>query len=172
MKKIICMLLSAILAAFTPQTYTQTEEPVYAVKQETAETVTEVAAEPLKAEVITEPEEPIHAESVTESSAEDAIEKEDTLRSDNKSAQKEDAAADPEGEPAKPEDEFVIDNSEIESCDHVYTRIHGTGGEEGDVWEYSCDKCGDVYFEPYGGSEGCVEPEEHDGMEEYDLPEE
>lgn len=163
MKKIICMLLSAILAAFTPQqTYTQPEEPVYAVKQETAETVTEITAEPepLKAEVITEPEEPIHAESVTESSTEDAIEKEDTLRSDNKSAQKEEAATDPEDDPEKPEDEFVIDNSEIESCDHSYTRIHGTGGEEGDVWEYSCDKCGDVYFEPY------------DGTEEYDLPEE
>ena len=154
MKKIICMLLSAILAAFTPQTYTQTEEPVYAAKQETAETAVEVTAEPelLKAEVITESEEPIHAESVTESSAEDAIEKEDTLRSDNKSAQKEEATEDPE-DPAKPEDEFVIDDSVIESCDHVYTRTHGTGGEEGDVWEYVCDKCGYTYFEPYDGKD-------------------
>lgn len=164
MKKIICTLLvlTAVSAAIIPKTHVQPEEPVYAAKQETAETAVEVTAEPelLKAEVITEPEEPIQAESVTESSTEDAIEKEDTLRSDNKSAQKEEAATDPEDDPEKPEDEFVIDNSEIESCDHSYTRIHGTGGEEGDVWEYSCDKCGDVYFEPY------------DGTEEYDLPEE
>lgn len=156
MKKIICTLLvlTAVSAAIIPQTHVQPEEPVYAAKQETAETAVEVTAEPelLKAEVITESEEPIHAESVTESSAEDAIEKEDTLRSDNKSAQKEETATDPEDDPEKPEDEFVIDNSEIESCDHVYTRIHGTGGEEGDVWEYSCDKCGDVYFEPYDES--------------------
>ena len=170
MKKIICTLLimAAVSAAIIPQTHVQPEEPVYAAKQETAETAVGVTAEPelLKAEVITEPEEPIHAESVTESSTEDAIEKEDTLRSDNKSAQKKDAASDPEGEPEKPEDDFVIDNSKIESCDHTYERIRGSGGEEGEVWQYTCTKCGDTYFEPYD------RPEEYVDSEEYDLTEE
>ena len=164
MKKIICTLLvlTAGSAAIIPQTHVQPEEPVYAVKQGTVETVTEVTAEPepLQAEAITEPEDLTRAETVTESASETVSEEKRASKNDRKPVQKEASAADQEGEPAKPEDEFVIDNSEIESCDHVYTRIHGTGGEEGDVWEYSCDKCGDVCFGPY------------DGTEEYDLPEE
>ena len=89
--------------------------------------VQEVVSEPLSPEPVTEPDsEPIKAETITEH-----VEKE------------------PEKEP-EPE-EYIIDNSVIESCDHKYTRVHGTGGEEGDVWEYVCDKCGDTYFEPYDG---------------------
>ena len=94
--------------------------------------VQEVVAEPLSTEPVTEPDsEPIKAETITEH-----VEKE------------------PEKEPEESEvdtDECVIDNSVIESCGHEYTRTHGTGGEEGDVWEYVCDKCGDTYFEPYDG---------------------
>ena len=169
MKKIICMLLPAILAAFTPQTYTQTEEPVYAVKQETAETVTEVTAEPepLQAEAITEPEDLIRAETITEDASETVDQEKDTEKTYRKSVQKEDATEDPE-DPAKPEDEIVIDDSVIESCDHLYTRIHGTGGEEGDVWEYVCKKCGYTYFEPYE----CVDTEADGEMEEHEIPEE
>lgn len=172
MKKIICtlLILTAVSAAIIPKTHTQPEEPVYAAKEGTSETVTEVTAEPepLQAEAITEPEDPIQPESITESTSEDAIEKEDTLRTDNKSEKKENAASDPDDEPAKPEDEFVIDNSVIESCDHVYTRTHGTGGEEGEVWEYVCKKCGYTYFEPYE----CVDTEADGEMEEHEIPEE
>lgn len=50
-------------------------------------------------------------------------------------------------------DEYIIDNEVLETCDHEYTRTHGTGGEEGDVWEYVCDKCGYTYFEPYDGKD-------------------
>lgn len=170
MKKIICTLLvlTAVSAAIIPKTHTQPEEPVYASKKGTVEVAKEVIAEPepLKAEIITEPEDSIRAETITESASKDTVEKEDTLKNNNKSEKKENAASDPEDEPAKPEDEFIIENSVIESCDHVYTRTHGTGGEEGDVWEYSCDKCGDVYFEPYD------RPEEYDEPEEYEMPEE
>ena len=101
--------------------------------------VQEVVAEPLSAEPVIEPDsEPIKAETITEH-----VKKEPEKK--------------PEPEESEIDtDECVINNSVIESCDHVYTRIHGTGGEEGDVWEYSCDKCGDVYFEPYDGTEEYV----------------
>ena len=111
--------------------------------------VQEVVAEPLSAEPVIEPDsEPIKAETITEH-----VEKE------------------PEKEPEESEadtDECVIDNSVIESCDHKYTRTHGTGGEEGDVWEYVCSECGDTYFEPYE----CVESEVDGEMEEYETPKE
>ena len=89
--------------------------------------VQEVVAEPLSAEPVIEPDsEPIKTETITEHVGEE-----------------------PEKEP-EPE-EYAIDNSVIESCSHEYTRTHGTGSEEGDVWEYVCDKCGDTYFKPYDG---------------------
>ena len=115
--------------------------------------VQEVVSEPLSAEPVIEPDsEPIKAETITEH-----------------------VGKEPEKEPEESEvdtDECVIDNSVIESCDHKYTRAHGTGGEEGDVWEYSCDKCGDVYFEPYDESEECVESEVDGEMEEYETSKE
>lgn len=44
--------------------------------------------------------------------------------------------------------DVVIDNDEIEECFHEYVRSRGTGGEEGDVWDYVCIKCGYSYYEP------------------------
>ena len=58
---------------------------------------------------------------------------------------------------------YEIDNEVLETCDHEYTRTHGTGGEEGDVWEYVCDKCGDTYFEPYDGKD--EDPTDYDYSE-------
>lgn len=96
--------------------------------------VQEVVSKPLSAEPVIEPDsEPIKAETITEH-----VEKE------------------PE-ESEVDTDECVIDNSVIESCDHKYTRAHGTGGEEGDVWEYVCSECGDTYFEPYDGPDDTVD---------------
>lgn len=169
MKKIIYTLLimAAVSMVIIPHTHTHPQDSVYAARQETVEVATEAIAEPepLKAEIITEPEDLIQEETITESASKDAVEKEDSLKNDNKSEKKENAASDPEDEIEEHEADFVIDNSVIESCDHVYTRTHGTGGEEGDVWEYSCDKCGVVYFEPY------VDPE-CDEIEEHEIPEE
>ena len=88
-----------------------------------------IEAEPLQAEVITEAEVP----------EEESVEKE------QKTVEKA-----PKPEEAAP-DEHIIDDEEIGLCDHIYTRVRGTGGEEGEVWEYTCDLCGDTYFEPYDG---------------------
>lgn len=92
----------------------------------------------MQAEVIPEP---VQAEVIEEEPEEETIQK-----------------AFPD-EDADPEGEYVIDDEEIESCDHQYSRIRGTGGEEGDVWEYSCELCGLTYTEPYDGR-GISEDEE------------
>ena len=84
-----------------------------------------IEAEPLQAEVIIEP---LQAESIEE---------------EKKPIKNDQAEEDTDS------DSCVIDDEKVESCDHAYTRIHGTGGEEGDVWEYICDLCGDTYFESY-----------------------
>lgn len=98
--------------------------------------VQEVVTEPLSAEPVIELDsEPIKAETITEH-----VEK--------------------EPEPEEPEvdtDEYIVNNSAIESCDHKYTRVHGTGGEDGDVWEYVCSECGDTYFEPYDGPDDTID---------------
>uniref|UniRef100_A0AAU8AYL3 Uncharacterized protein n=1 Tax=Dulem virus 36 TaxID=3145754 RepID=A0AAU8AYL3_9CAUD len=36
-----------------------------------------------------------------------------------------------------------------ETCNHVYSKQHVAGGEEGECWEYICDVCGNTYYEPY-----------------------
>ena len=109
----------------------QAEQVEQTAKQETA-------SEPLKAEVIAEPKsEPIEAEVIAEP--------------------EEPEARLPEKPEAKVEESYVveIDDDEIESCDHEYTRVHGAGGEEGDVWEYTCGKCGYTYYEPHYEHEDC-----------------
>lgn len=88
-----------------------------------------IEADPLQAEVITEV-------------AEEAPKEEPVKKDQNKQEV-------PEPEEEASEEPCTIDNEKIELCDHTYTRVHGTGGEEGDVWEYICDLCGDTYFEPY-----------------------
>ena len=102
--------------------------------------VQEVVVESLSAEPVIEPDsEPIKAETITEH-----VEKEPEKK--------------PEPEESEIDtDECVINNSVIESCDHKYTRAHGTGGEEGDVWEYVCSECGDTYFEPYDGPDDTID---------------
>lgn len=47
------------------------------------------------------------------------------------------------------EEPYEIDDEEIDECDHKFSRSLATGGEEGDVWQYTCDDCGYTYFEPY-----------------------
>lgn len=93
----------------------------------------------MQAEVIPEP---VQAEVIEEEPEEETIQK-----------------AFPEEDEAV-EEGYVIDDEEIESCDHQYSRTRGTGGEEGDVWEYVCDKCGLTYTEPYDGP-GISEGEEY-----------
>ena len=101
--------------------------------------VQEAVSEPLSTEPVIEPDsEPIKAETITE-------------RAEKEPEKKPEPEKDPEPE------ECVIDNSAIESCDHKYTRVHGTGGEEGDVWEYVCSECGDTYFEPYDGPDDTID---------------
>ena len=102
--------------------------------------IQEVVTEPLSADPVMEPDlEPIKAETITEH-----VEKEPEKK--------------PEPEESEIDtDECVIDNSVIESCDHKYTGTHGTGGEEGDVWEYVCSECGDTYFEPYDGPDDTID---------------
>lgn len=44
--------------------------------------------------------------------------------------------------------EVEIDDEVIELCNHDFCKTAGTGGEEGDVWDYVCIKCGYSYYEP------------------------
>lgn len=55
----------------------------------------------------------------------------------------------PANEETPSEEPYEIDDEEIDECNHKFSKSLATGGEEGDVWQYTCDDCGYTYLEPY-----------------------
>lgn len=106
-------------------TMSETPQTEYLPMNVDTYTEQETFPEPIKAEAITEP---IKAEVIAE-------DPETTVKVSD----------------AEVSEIYEIDNEMLETCDHEYSKTMGTGGEEGDVWEYVCDKCGDTYYEPYEG---------------------
>ena len=100
---------------------------------------------------INEQTRPIEAEVIEESATDNETNESDKDNEPNKhdDTSKPKAKQKPANEEPTTEEPYEIDDKEIDECNHKFSKSLATGGEEGDVWQYTCDDCGYTYLEPY-----------------------
>ena len=100
---------------------------------------------------INEQPRPIEAEVIEESATDNETNESDKDNEPNKhdDTSKPKAKQKPANEEPTTEEPYEIDDKEIDECNHKFSKSLATGGEEGDVWQYTCDDCGYTYLEPY-----------------------
>ena len=147
MKKYIAIFLSAIMALFLVGNFICVDKKDEIESSSVVEEISDVTVETLKPEVIQ-----LESNSIVNTSGDnnDEIidEKLDEKTDENKSKIS-DSKVQTKSiiESNETDDEVVVDDELIESCDHDFCKTPGYGGEEGDVWEYTCNKCGYSYYE-------------------------
>ena len=146
MKKYIAIFLSAIMALFLVGNFICVDKKDEIESSSVVEEISDVTVETLKPEVIQ-----LESNSIVNTSGDnnDEIidEKLDEKTDENKSKisdSKVQTKSIVESDEA--DDEVVVDDELIETCDHDFCKTPGYGGEEGDVWEYTCNKCGYSYY--------------------------
>ena len=149
MKKYIAIFLSAIMALFLLSNFicVNNKNETRSESSSFIEEISDVTAETLKPEVIQ-----LESNSIVNTSGDnnDEIidEKLDEKTDENKSKIS-DSKVQTKSiiESNETDDEVVVDDEVIELCNHDFCKTPGYGGEEGDVWEYTCNKCGYSYYE-------------------------
>ena len=149
MKKYIATFLSAIMALFLVGNFicVNNKNETESESSSFIEEISDVTAETLKPEIIQ-----FESNSIVNTSGDnnDEIidEKLDEKTDENKSKISNSKVQTKSIiESNETDDEVVVDDELIESCDHDFCKTPGYGGEEGDVWEYTCNKCGYSYYE-------------------------